>query len=119
MAWSWAWHGTGDGTGATFTPQSVAALLQKFGVTVPAGALKVKNVAAVMVTATLPAYVRNGSTVDVTVSSLGDATSLQGGTLLQTPLQAANGQVYAAAQGPVSVGGFLPGERAVRCPKTT
>lgn len=101
--------GTGDGTGAAFTPQSVASLLQKFGVTVPAGALKVKNVAAVMVTATLPAYVRNGSTVDVTVSSLGDARSLQGGTLLQTPLQAADGQVYAAAQGSVSVGGFLAG----------
>ncbi len=101
--------GTGDGTGATFTPQSVASLLQKFGVTVPPGALKVKNVAAVMVTASLPAYARNGSAIDVTVSSLGDAKSLQGGTLLQTPLQAANGQVYAVAQGAVSVGGFLLG----------
>ncbi len=102
-------EGTGDGTGASFTPQSVASLLQKFGVTVPPGALQLKNVAAVMVTANLPAYVRNGSTVDVTVSSLGDAKSLQGGTLLQTPLQAANGQVYAAAQGAISVGGFLIG----------
>ena len=101
--------GTGDGTGATFTPQSVASLLQKFGVTVPPGALKVKNVAAVMVTATLPPFVKNGSAIDVTVSSLGDAQSLQGGTLLQTPLQAANNQVYAVAQGPVSVGGFLAG----------
>ena len=101
--------GTGDGSGATFTPQSVASLLQKFGVTVPPGALKVKNVAAVMVTATLPAFVKNGSAIDVTVSSLGDAQSLQGGTLLQTPLQAANNQVYAVAQGPLSVGGFLAG----------
>ena len=75
--------GTGDGTGSTFTPQSVASLLQKFGVTVPPGALKLKNVAAVMVTATLPAFVKNGSAIDVTVSSLGDAKSLQGGTLLQ------------------------------------
>jgi len=101
--------GTGDGTGATFTPQSVASMLQKFGVTVPAGALQLKNVAAVMVTATLPPFVHSGSAIDVTVSSLGDAKSLQGGTLLQTPLQAANGLVCAAAQGPVSVGGFLAG----------
>jgi flagellar P-ring protein precursor FlgI len=101
--------GTGDGTGAAFTPQSVASLLQKFGVSVPPGALKVKNVAAVMVTATLPPFVKNGSAIDVTVSSLGDAKSLQGGTLLQTPLQAANNQVYAVAQGALSVGGFLAG----------
>ncbi len=101
--------GTGDGTGATFTPQSVASMLQKFGVTVPPGALKLKNVAAVMVTATLPPFVKNGSAIDVTVSSLGDAKSLQGGTLLQTPLQAANNQVYAVAQGALSVGGFLAG----------
>ena len=101
--------GSGDGTGATFTPQSVASLLQKFGVTVPPGALKLKNVAAVMVTATLPPFVKNGSAIDVTVSSLGDAKSLQGGTLLQTPLQAANNRVYAVAQGAVSVGGFLVG----------
>lgn len=101
--------GTGDGTGAAFTPQSVVSMLQRFGVTVPPGALKVKNVAAVMVTANLAAFARNGATIDVTVSSLGDAKSLQGGTLLQTPLQAANGQVYAVAQGGVSVGGFLAG----------
>ena len=70
--------GSGDGTGATFTPQSVASMLQKFGVTVPPGALKLKNVAAVMVTATLPPFVKNGSAIDVTVSSLGDAKSLAG-----------------------------------------
>ncbi len=101
--------GTGDGTGAIFTPQTVASMLKKFGITVPPQTLKLKNVAAVMVTANLPAFVKNGSAIDVTVSSLGDAKSLQGGTLLQTPLQAANQQVYAVAQGSVSVGGFLAG----------
>ncbi len=101
--------GTGDGNGSTFTPQSVASMLQKFGITVSPGALQLKNVAAVMVTATLPPFVKNGSAIDVTVSSLGDAKSLQGGTLLQTPLQAANNRVYAVAQGAVSVGGFLAG----------
>jgi len=101
--------GTGDGNGSTFTPQSVASMLQKFGITVSPGALQLKNVAAVMVTATLPPFVKNGSAIDVTVSSLGDAKSLQGGTLLQTPLQAANNKVYAAAQGAISVGGFLAG----------
>jgi flagellar P-ring protein precursor FlgI len=101
--------GTGDGNGSTFTPQSVASMLQKFGITVAPGSLQLKNVAAVMVTATLPPFVKNGSAIDVTVSSLGDAKSLQGGTLLQTPLQAANNKVYAAAQGAISVGGFLAG----------
>ena len=101
--------GTGDGNGSTFTPQSVASMLQKFGITVAPGNLQLKNVAAVMVTATLPPFVKNGSAIDVTVSSLGDAKSLQGGTLLQTPLQAANNKVYAAAQGAISVGGFLAG----------
>ncbi|MEO7717014.1 MAG: flagellar basal body P-ring protein FlgI [Capsulimonas sp.] len=101
--------GTGDGTGSSFTPQAVASMLAKFGVNSSAASMKLKNVAAVMVTASLPAFVKNGSTIDVTVSSLGDAKSLQGGTLLQTPLQAADGKVYAAAQGSVSVGGFVGG----------
>lgn len=101
--------GSGDGNGSAFTPQSVASMLQKFGITVSPGALQLKNVAAVMVTATLPPFAKNGSAIDVTVSSLGDAKSLQGGTLLQTPLQAANNKVYAVAQGAVSVGGFLAG----------
>ncbi|MGB9620416.1 MAG: flagellar basal body P-ring protein FlgI, partial [Armatimonadota bacterium] len=73
------------------------------------GKIKVKNVAAVMVTADLPPFLRPGSKIDVVVSSIGDCRSLQGGTLLQTPLQAANGQVYAVAQGSVSVGGFTAG----------
>jgi len=99
--------GTGDSQQTLFTAQSVANMLSKFGITVPANRMKVKNVAAVMVTADLPPFVRPGSKIDVLISSLGDARSLQGGMLLQTPLQAANGQVYAVAQGSVSVGGFL------------
>jgi flagellar P-ring protein precursor FlgI len=98
--------GTGDSQQVSFTIQSVASMLQKFGVNVPQSSLTMKNVAAVMVTADLPAFAKNGSTIDVTVSSMGDSASLQGGTLLQTPLQAANGQIYAVAQGSVSVGGF-------------
>lgn len=100
--------GTGDSQQTKFTPQSVVNMLEKQGIKVSAD-MKVKNVAAVMVTATLPPFARPGSTIDVVVSSLGDARSLQGGTLLQTPLQAANGEVYAVAQGPVTVGGFSAG----------
>ena len=101
--------GSGDTQQAIFTVQSVANMLQKFGIAVPANKMKVKNVAAVMVTADLPPFVRPGSKIDVVVSSLGDAKSLQGGTLLQTPLQAANGGVYAVAQGSISIGGFTAG----------
>lgn len=101
--------GTGDTQQAIFTAQSVANMLQRFGISIPAGLVKVKNVAAVMITAELPPFIRPGSKIDVTISSLGDAKTLQGGTLLQTPLQAANGQVYAVAQGNVSVGGFVAG----------
>ena len=97
--------GTGDSQQVQFTTQSVVSMLQKFGVTVPVASNRLKNVAAVMVTADLPAFAKNGGTIDITVSSLGDSSSLQGGTLLQPPLQAANGQVYAVAQGSVSVGG--------------
>jgi flagellar P-ring protein precursor FlgI len=98
--------GTGDSKQTMFTPQAVANMLQDFGINVPAGLIRVKNVAAVMVSADLPAFATPGDRIDVTVSSLGDARSLQGGTLLQTPLQAADRQVYAAAQGPISIGGF-------------
>jgi hypothetical protein len=79
-------EGTGDSNGALFTVQSVANMLERFGITVPPNALKVKNVAAVIVTAELPPFARAGNTIDVVVSSIGDARSLQGGTLLQTPL---------------------------------
>jgi flagellar P-ring protein precursor FlgI len=98
--------GSGDSNSTIFTAQSVVNTLQKMGMTLPAAAIKVKNVAAVMVTAELPAFVKNGSKIDVTVSSIGDARSIQGGTLLQTPLKAADGEVYAVAQGSVSIGGF-------------
>jgi len=98
--------GSGDSTGAQFTVQSIANMLERFGVTVSPKQLRVKNVAAVMVTADLPAFVKSGSRIDVVVSSIGDARSLQGGTLLLTPLKGPDGQVYAVAQGPLSIGGF-------------
>lgn len=98
--------GTGDGRGSQANVQMVANMLERFGITVDREALRLRNVAAVMVTADLPAFARPGDRIDVTVSSFGDARSLQGGFLLQTPLQAADGQVYAVAQGPVSIGGF-------------
>ncbi len=101
--------GTGDGRGTLANVQMVANMLANFGVPVDARSLRTRNVAAVMLTADLPAYVRPGDRIDVTVSSLGDAKSLEGGYLLQTPLEAANGQIYAVAQGPVSVGGFSAG----------
>ena len=99
--------GTGDQTTSTpFTTQSLTALLQQMGVTVPAGTnMQVKNIAAVMVTAQLPPFAQPGQQVDVTVSSLGNAKSLRGGTLIATPLKGADGQVYALAQGNLVVGG--------------
>lgn len=102
-------NGTGDTVQSPFTVQSVVSMLQRFGVAVDTRRLKSKNVAAVMLTAEIPAFARNGSRLDVTVSSLGDASSLQGGTLLQTPLLGADEQVYAVAQGSVSIGGFSAG----------
>ncbi|MFA6545370.1 MAG: flagellar basal body P-ring protein FlgI [Limisphaerales bacterium] len=92
-----------------YTVQSMANLLQRFGVTIPAATLSAKNVAVVMVTADIRAFVKNGSRLDVTVSSLGDARSLQGGVLLQTPLMGADGKTYAVAQGALAVGGFVGG----------
>lgn len=99
--------GTGDQTtSAPFTAQSLTAMLQQMGVTIPPGtSLQVKNVAAVMVTAQLPAFAQPGQTLDVAVSSLGNAKSLRGGTLIITPLKGADGQVYALAQGNLIVGG--------------
>ena len=99
--------GTGDSDDSLFTIQSLASLLEKMGVTVqPADIEDVENVAAVMVTTDLPAFATLGSRIDVLVSSIGDAENLQGGTLLFTPLKAADSRVYAVAQGPVSTGGF-------------
>lgn len=99
--------GTGDQTTQTpFTTQSIQAMLSQLGVNLPPGTnLQLKNVAAVMVTAQLPPYVQPGQLLDITVSSLGNAKSLRGGTLLMTPLKGANGQIYAMAQGNVAIAG--------------
>ncbi len=98
---------TGDSPRSTFTVQSVTSMLKRFGITVPQTNLRTRNVAAVMVTAVIPTFLKAGQRFDVQVSSLGDARSLQGGILLMTPLSGSDGgQVYAMAQGGVSVGGF-------------
>ena len=98
--------GTGDSRQTFFTTQTLTNLLKREGITVPARSIQVTNTAAVIVTATLPPFARLGSKIDVTVSSIGDSDSLQGGVLLMTPLRALNGKHYAVAQGPVSIGGF-------------
>lgn len=101
---------TGDSdTKSVQTMQSIANMLKTYGVTVPSTQLKSKNVAAVIVTAQLPPFAKPGDNIDLTVSSIGDAKNLQGGVLLQTPLRAANGLVYAVGQGPISTGGFMAG----------
>ena len=106
-------NGSGDTLrNAPFTKQSLEAMLERLGVNVRAANLKVDNVAAVMVTADLPPFARQGSRIDVAVSSLGDADSLQGGVLLATPLVGANGEVFAVAQGAVAIGGFSVGGEA-------
>ena len=97
---------TGDKRQTIFSAQTLANMLERFGVSVPAGQIKIENVAAVLVTAELPAYARAGARLDITASSVGDARSLQGGTLLATPLRGGDGQIYALAQGPLSIGGF-------------
>jgi flagellar P-ring protein precursor FlgI len=97
--------GTGDGTQAKFTIQSLANALQRLGVNVPAISIRVRNAAAVMVTANLPAFSQPGTRVDINVASVGDAKSLVGGTLLMTPMKGPDGRVYALAQGPISLGG--------------
>lgn len=103
--------GTGDKSGTEFTIQSLTSMLARMGIALDPSQIRVKNVAAAMVTARLPAFARTGNRFDVTVASLGDSTSLEGGTLLMTPLLGSDGQVYAIAQGAVSVGGFSSGGR--------
>jgi flagellar P-ring protein FlgI len=100
---------TGDSQQTQFTTQALANVLQRLGAQVPAASIQVRNVAAVMVTASLPPFARPGTVLDVTVSSLGDAKSLEGGVLLLTSLHAADGQVYAEAQGPLTLGGYTVG----------
>lgn len=105
-------NGTGDKRQTIFAAQTLANLLGRMGVTVNPQAMQVKNVAAVMVTATLPPFAQPGSRVDVTVGTVGDASNLQGGQLLLTSLKAADGQTYAAAQGAIVTAGFVAGRAA-------
>jgi flagellar P-ring protein precursor FlgI len=103
-------NGTGDKlNNSAFTEKSLQSFLDRLGVSTINEELKVKNVAAVTVTAKLPSFARAGSKIDITVSTMGDATSLQGGTLVATPLMGADGEMYAVAQGPITVGGFTAG----------
>lgn len=99
-------EGSGDGKNTQFTIRSLANMLQRMGVTVEPKQMKVKNVAAVMVTGDISPLQRPGGRMDVTVSSIGDAKSLQGGVLLLTPLSGPDGVAYASAQGPLTIGGF-------------
>ncbi len=110
-------NGTGDKASTRFTNQGLANMLNRLGVRVSPDQIGVKNVAAVMITAELPPFARAGQRVDVLLSSLGDATSLAGGTLVMTPLKALDGKVYVMAQGPVSVGGFQAGGEAATVSK--
>jgi flagellar P-ring protein precursor FlgI len=100
---------TGDSTSAAFTSKTIQNILQSFGLSTNSQDVRTRDVAAVIVTASLPPFAHSGDNADVTVSAIGDSTSLQGGTLVMTELRAANNLVYATAQGPVSVGGFSVG----------
>ncbi|MBR4126832.1 MAG: flagellar basal body P-ring protein FlgI [Alphaproteobacteria bacterium] len=100
-------NGTGDSISSmAFTEESLIGMLERLGVNTRDGKIKTKNVAAVMVTGSLPAFARQGTRIDVSISALGDAKSLQGGVLLVTPMLGADGEVYAIAQGQVAIGGF-------------
>ncbi|QHN03748.1 flagellar basal body P-ring protein FlgI [Granulicella sp. WH15] len=99
-------EGTGDSQQTTFPVQTLASMLLRMGVSVPAASIRVQNLAAVFVAASLPAFSRPGTKLDITVSSAGDARSLEGGLLLMTPLYGADGKIYAQAQGPLVVGGY-------------
>lgn len=104
---------TGDKQQTIFSTQSLANMLERMGVSVNSTSIKVADTAAVMVTATLPAFAQPGTKIDCTAAAIGDASNLQGGLLLMTPLKGANGQVYAVAQGPVVTGGFVAGRGGV------
>jgi len=104
-------NGTGDRQQTFFPLQTLANMLQRMGVIFNAQTATVKNIAAVFVTSTLPPFAHPGAQVDATVSSVGDAKSLEGGVLLQTPLYASTGEVYAVAQGPLTLGGYTAGGR--------
>jgi flagellar P-ring protein precursor FlgI len=100
---------TGDSQQTQFTTQTLANVLQRLGVQIAPASIQIRNVAAVLVTASLPPFARPGTVIDVTVSSIGDAKSLEGGVLLLTSLHAADGQVYGEAQGPLTLGGYTAG----------
>ncbi len=102
-------HGTGDRQQTYFTVQTLANAMKRMGVQISPSQVNVKNVAAVFITASFPAFARNGMKLDVTVSSAGDAKSLEGGVLLMTSLRGPDGQVYAEAQGPLALGGYSEG----------
>jgi len=102
--------GTGDRRQTVFSAQSLANMLERMGISVPSTSLRVANMAAVIVTSTLPPFAQSGTRIDVTAASAGDASNLQGGLLLLTPLKGPDGQVYAMAQGPVVTGGFAAGK---------
>ncbi|SNB47036.1 flagellar basal body P-ring protein FlgI [Geobacter sp. DSM 9736] len=110
-------NGTGDSDQTSFPVQSLVNVLERMGVTVNRSEIKVKNVAAVMVTATLPPFAKQGSKLDVLVSSMGDSKSIAGGTLLMTPLKGADGQVYAVAQGGILTNSFSYGGQAASAQK--
>ncbi|WKZ31830.1 MAG: flagellar basal body P-ring protein FlgI [Thermodesulfobacteriota bacterium] len=110
-------NGTGDKSSAVYTTQSIANMLNKLGLKFDPSSIKVKNTAAVLVTAEIQAFAKPGSGIDVVVSSLGDATSLQGGTLIATPLRGHDGAVYAVAQGPLALAGFAAGTETARVTK--
>ncbi len=99
-------HGTGDSQQTGFSTQTLASMLLRMGVSVPATGIRVQNLAAVFVSATLPPFARPGAKIDITASSAGDANSLEGGVLMMTPLYGADGKIYAQAQGPLVVGGY-------------
>jgi len=109
--------GTGDKTNSVFTRTSIANMMDRMGVGVDASALKVKNVASVMVTAKMPVHSEPGSQLDVTVSSIGDAASLLGGVLIQTTLKGIDGKIYGIAQGAITLGGFSAGGAAASTQK--
>ena len=101
--------GTGDRQQTVFTTQTLANMLRRMGVQIPGNSIRINNVASVFVTANLPPFARPGTPLDVTVSSMGDAKSLEGGLLLLTPLYGPDGQIYGQAQGPVTLGGYSAG----------
>src|SRR5215472_3096077 len=111
-------NGTGDTlNNIPFTKQSITAMLERLGVNIRGQTLRTGNIAAVMVTSNLPAFGTQGTRIDVTVSAMGDSKSLQGGTLLVTPLLGADGNVYAVAQGSLAIGGFEAGGEAAKITK--